>query len=120
MCCLWRYFYAKRHAGKVAPTPPPCPLQRAWTELLIHSALRKAFPEAVSEAILHGRRPTRLSSECVTVLFADICGFTELSSAMDSEKVADMLTRLYAQYDALAALNGVQKIDIIGDCFLAL
>jgi class 3 adenylate cyclase len=57
--------------------------------------------------------------ECVSVLFADIVGFTTLSGAMDAARVAGLLRRLFAAFDALALRHGVQPVDVIGDAYLA-
>ena len=56
---------------------------------------------------------------CVSVLFADIVGFTKISSNISATKVSDLLRRLYARFDALAAQHGVTNIDIIGDAYMA-
>ena len=83
------------------------------------SALREAFPRAIAEAIMEGRRPEPVVRECVSVFFSDIVGFTSLSSTMDAARVSALLTRLFAKFDALAQLHGVQKLDVIGDAYLA-
>ena len=83
------------------------------------SALREAFPRTIAEAIMDGRRPEPILRDCVSVFFSDIVGFTALSSTLDATKVSDLLTRLFAKFDALAQLHGVQKIDVIGDAYLA-
>jgi class 3 adenylate cyclase len=83
------------------------------------SALREAFPRSIAEAIMEGRRPEPIAKECVSVFFSDIVGFTALSGAMPPARVADLLNRLFAKFDALAQLHGVQKVDVIGDAYLA-
>ena len=83
------------------------------------SALREAFPRAIAEAIMEGRRPEPIVRDCVSVFFSDIVGFTSISSTMDAARVSSLLTRLFAKLDALAQLHGVQKVDVIGDAYLA-
>ena len=57
--------------------------------------------------------------EEVSVLFADVVGFTAMSAAMDASRVADMLRRLFVCLDDLALAYGVQPVDVIGDAYLA-
>ena len=57
--------------------------------------------------------------EQVSVLFADVVGFTAMSAAMDAVCVADMLRRLFVCLDDLALAYGVQPVDVIGDAYLA-
>ena len=83
------------------------------------SALREAFPRAIAEAIMEGRRPEPIVRDCVSVFFSDIVGFTSLSSNADAAQVSSLLTRLFAKFDLLAQLHGVQKVDVIGDAYLA-
>jgi class 3 adenylate cyclase len=79
----------------------------------------QAFPAGVAEAMLAGRAPEPVSRECVSVFFSDVVGFTTLSSRMEAGRVSRMLGRLFARMDALAAEHGVQKVDVIGDAYLA-
>ena len=55
----------------------------------------------------------------VSVLFADVVGFTALSAQKDASRVARMLRRLFTRFDALATAHGVQPLDVIGDAYLA-
>jgi adenylate cyclase len=54
----------------------------------------------------------------VTVLFADIVGFTTLSADMPPERVVAMLNELFCQFDDLAGELGLEKIKTIGDCYM--
>ncbi|KAG2439339.1 hypothetical protein HXX76_004698 [Chlamydomonas incerta] len=55
----------------------------------------------------------------VSVLFADICGYTATSQALQPEEVMELLHTLFCKYDALLAAYGVYKVETIGDCFMA-
>ena len=55
----------------------------------------------------------------VTVLFADIVGFTPLSERLSAPDVVALLDRVFARWDALAAQHGVEKIKTIGDAYMA-
>jgi class 3 adenylate cyclase len=64
-------------------------------------------------------RPGPSARGCVSVLFADVVGFTSLSASADACAVADLLARLFAALDALARRHGVTPVDVIGDAYLA-
>jgi class 3 adenylate cyclase len=55
----------------------------------------------------------------VTVLFADIVGFTPLSERLPAEQLVGVLDNVFARWDALAAELGVEKIKTIGDAYMA-
>lgn len=55
----------------------------------------------------------------VTVAFADIVGFTELSQKLAPSELVEMLNRIFTSFDELAAELGVEKIKTIGDCYMA-
>lgn len=61
--------------------------------------------------------PKRFDS--MSVLFADIVGFTPLSSVMNPEEVVDSLNTVFTHFDQLAEKHGVEKIRTIGDSYMA-
>jgi len=54
----------------------------------------------------------------VTVLFADIVGFTKMSARMQPDRVVAMLNELFCHFDDLAGHLGLEKIKTIGDCYM--
>jgi len=54
----------------------------------------------------------------VTVLFADIVGFTTLSARLPPERIVGMLNELFCTFDDLAGKLGLEKIKTIGDCYM--
>ena len=54
----------------------------------------------------------------VTVLFADIVGFTKMSARMAPERVVELLDDLFCTFDDLAGGLGLEKIKTIGDCYM--
>ena len=54
----------------------------------------------------------------VTVLFADIVGFTKMSARLPPERVVEMLDGLFCIFDDLADRLGLEKIKTIGDCYM--
>lgn len=76
------------------------------------------FPKHVADALMRGERAPEDRRDCATILFCDIAGFTDLSAKLDSTQVSDMLDRLFQQFDALATLHGIHKVETIGDCYI--
>ena len=54
----------------------------------------------------------------VSVLFADIVGFTTMSASMAPERVVALLNDLFCTFDDLAGHLGLEKIKTIGDCYM--
>lgn len=42
---------------------------------------------------------------CSSILFADIVGFTQLSSACSAQELVKLLNELFARFDKLAAVS---------------
>ena len=82
-------------------------------------AILEAFPLPIARALLEGKRAQDVSRPNVSLLFTDIVGFTKMSSEMRAEKVSSLLNRLYQKFDLLSYHHGVQKIDIVGDSYIA-
>ncbi len=57
--------------------------------------------------------------EEVTVMFADIVGFTELASAMPARDVVALLDELFTRFDVAAQELKIEKIKTIGDAYMA-
>ncbi len=73
---------------------------------------RKELEESES-----GTRKSR-KYEFVTVLFADIQGFTQIAAHTDPEKLVDELDRYFIYFDELVDRYGVEKIKTIGDAYM--
>jgi hypothetical protein len=60
-------------------------------------------------------RPIADKFENVTVLFADLAGFTKWSSSREPEQVFELLETLYGAFDKIALRRQVFKVETIGD-----
>src|SRR5258706_9421661 len=69
---------------------------------------------AQQDSATHARR------KLVTVLFADISGFTALSEHMDAEDVANLVNQLWARFDKIIEEFGGEIDKHIGDAVMAL
>jgi guanylate cyclase len=104
--------------------------ERAMAELARqHHALEleQAKSERLLLNVLPGPVAARLKEEdgviadsCpeVSVLFADIVGFTPLAERLAAADVVAVLDRVFARWDALALAQGVEKIKTIGDAYM--
>ncbi len=55
----------------------------------------------------------------VTVIFADIVGFTKFSAGVSPEILVDILNDIFIRFDTIADYHGVEKIKTIGDAYMA-
>eukprot|EP00980_Cylindrotheca_fusiformis_P011777 scaffold2813_cov114-Cylindrotheca_fusiformis.AAC.3 len=55
----------------------------------------------------------------VTVVFADIAGFTAWSSAREPQQVFVLLESIYSAFDRIAYRHSVFKVETVGDCYVA-
>jgi class 3 adenylate cyclase len=84
-------------------------------DALLHNML----PTSISSRLLDGERTIADEYPSVTVLFADIVGFTQLAGRLPAGEVVALLDRLFARFDELAADRGLEKIKTIGDAYMA-
>jgi adenylate cyclase len=54
----------------------------------------------------------------VTILFADLVGFTRFSSQLSAGELVRLLNGLFSKFDRLALELGVEKIKTIGDAYM--
>ena len=54
----------------------------------------------------------------VSVLFADLVGFTRLSSGFNAREIVRMLNKIFCRFDGVLTEYGVEKIKTIGDAYM--
>lgn len=63
-------------------------------------------------------RPFNMNQlENVSILFADIVGFTKMSSNKTAEHLVSLLNDLFGRFDKLCTNCGCEKISTLGDCY---
>lgn len=82
------------------------------------SLLQNILPKSVAQQLKGGQTKLAESFSDVTVLFADIVGFTNLSKDMDAAEVVDLLNAVFTRFDELAEKYQVEKIKTIGDAYM--
>ena len=80
--------------------------------------LRNVLPAAIAERLKRTEGVIAEDLDEVTVLFADIEGFTRLSAGLPPEQLVRLLDRIFSAFDALADLEGLEKIKTIGDAYM--
>jgi adenylate cyclase len=80
--------------------------------------LLNILPGPIAERLKSGEQLIADTFEGVTVLFADIVGFTALSSSMAPREILDLLSSVFGEFDKLVEKHGVEKIKTIGDCYM--
>lgn len=54
----------------------------------------------------------------VTILFADICGFTALAARRSPEETVELLNTVFSAFDRLAEAHDLEKIKTVGDAYM--
>eukprot|EP00727_Mastigamoeba_balamuthi_P013620 m51a1_g8881 putative protein (1732) ;mRNA; r:637216-644206 len=94
--------------------------QQRRAEALLCNILPRALVKQLSSTAQRGKGNVIAQSyEEVTILFADIVGFTQMSSTLDPEELVLILNTLVSEWDRYAMELGVEKIKTIGDCYMA-
>jgi class 3 adenylate cyclase len=80
--------------------------------------LLNVLPGPIADRLKTGENLIVDRFEAVSVLFADIVGFTTLSARTSPEALVTMLNELFSAFDRLAEQHGLEKIKTIGDAYL--
>lgn len=85
----------------------------------VDELLYNVFPQTIASSLKEGRRSIAMHGE-VTIVFADVVGFTKLASKLLPSQLIEVLEGLFGRFDQLAAKHGVEKIKTIGDAYMAI
>ncbi|ESA32399.1 adenylate guanylate cyclase with integral membrane sensor [Leptolyngbya sp. Heron Island J] len=83
--------------------------------------LRNVLPVAIANRLkndLSNRTAIASRFENVTILFADIVGFTQLAAKTAPTDLVCQLNDIFSIFDALAERHGLEKIKTIGDAYM--
>lgn len=81
--------------------------------------LLNILPGPIADRLKHTADTIADSFPQVTVLFADLVGFTPLSETYSPEQMVLVLNQLFSRFDTLAEQHGLEKIKTIGDAYMA-
>ena len=80
--------------------------------------LLNILPETIAERMKAGAVTIADQFDEVGVLFADLVGFTELSSKTSADALVMLLDEIFSEFDRLVEKNGLEKIKTIGDAYM--
>jgi adenylate cyclase len=80
--------------------------------------LLNILPATIAERLKKDQRTIAEHFAEVSVLFADIVGFTELSTRISPTELVHMLNAIFSQFDYLVERHGLEKIKTIGDAYM--
>ncbi|MAW26291.1 MAG: hypothetical protein CMQ84_09950 [Gammaproteobacteria bacterium] len=90
-------------------------LEREKSESLLHNII----PKDLANILREGDGVLALDNANVSVMFADIVGFTPLASKLSAREVVDLLNGIFSEFDDICRKNGIEKIKTIGDAYMA-
>jgi class 3 adenylate cyclase/CheY-like chemotaxis protein len=80
--------------------------------------LLNILPSAIAGRLKGGEKSIANGHEIVSVMFADLCGFTALSRKTTPADLVSMLNGIFTAFDHIVEQHGVEKIKTIGDCYM--
>jgi class 3 adenylate cyclase len=80
--------------------------------------LLNILPASIAERLRSGESTIADGFEEMTVLFADVVGFTQFASRLEPREVVDVLNRVFSRFDALVDAHRLEKIKTIGDAYM--
>jgi class 3 adenylate cyclase len=89
--------------------------ERERADRLLHSIL----PISIADRLKSGPQVIADNYAAVTVLFADMAGFTDFTARSQPREVVELLDEVFACFDRLAVEHGAEKIKTIGDAWMA-
>ena len=90
-------------------------LERKKSESLLHNII----PKDLANILREGDGVVALDNTNVSVMFADIVGFTPLASKLSAREVVDLLNNIFSEFDDICGKKGIEKIKTIGDAYMA-
>ncbi len=82
--------------------------------------LLNILPQPIAERLKQDQSIIAETYTDVTVLFADIVGFTQISSQISPTELVSLLNEIFSTFDQLAEKHGLEKIKTIGDAYMVL
>jgi class 3 adenylate cyclase len=80
--------------------------------------LLNILPGPIAERLRQGERLIADRFDDVTLLFADIVEFTQLSSGMSADELVTVLNEVFTVFDGLVDRHGLEKVKTIGDAYM--
>jgi adenylate cyclase len=84
----------------------------------VRTLLLSILPEDIADELARSPHVIADQFDDVSVLFADVVGFTPLSASMTPVELVEVLDELFGCFDDLVDAAGLEKIKTIGDCYM--
>lgn len=81
--------------------------------------LLNILPEPIANRLKQGEEIIVDSFASVTVLFADLVGFSQFAARLSPNELVRSLNEVFSRFDFLARQFGLEKIKTIGDAYMA-
>ena len=106
-----RYFQGQKERVMIS-----LELEQARSDKLLLNIL----PAAIAERLKANDMRIADHYEAVTVMFADLVSFTQMSEKMPPLQLIDLLSQVFLKFDQLAEKYQVEKIKTIGDAYMVI
>jgi class 3 adenylate cyclase len=80
--------------------------------------LRNMLPKPIAERMKNGETNIADHHGDVTLLVADLVGFTALTASIDPVQIVSLLNEIFSAFDVLTEKRSLEKIKIIGDAYM--
>ena len=80
--------------------------------------LLNILPKAIAQQLKEGQNNIADKFTDVTILFADIVGFTKLSQTISPIELVNLLNQIFSAFDRLSEQHNLEKIKTIGDAYM--
>lgn len=80
--------------------------------------LLNVLPHEVADRLKSGQKVIADHYECISVMFADLVGFTPLSEKLNPEDMIQALNEIYSKFDDLVEMYRLEKIRAGGDNYM--
>ncbi|MEG4085282.1 adenylate/guanylate cyclase domain-containing protein [Microcoleus sp. POL10_C6] len=84
----------------------------------IEELLLNILPKPIAKRLQERQSIIADSFSDVSVLFADLVGFTNFASQRSAAETVQVLNRIFSQFDELSLRHGLEKIKTMGDAYM--
>ncbi|MGB3760331.1 MAG: adenylate/guanylate cyclase domain-containing protein [Rivularia sp. (in: cyanobacteria)] len=109
--------------NKIQDTLGKLALEQAQSENLLLNILPQPIAQRLKKSQL--KQKTKTNNIMIadgyndaTVMFADLVGFTNLSSRIPPQQLVDLLNQIFSRFDLIAESYNLEKIKTIGDAYM--
>ncbi len=81
--------------------------------------LLNILPAAIADRLKRQESNIADGHADVTVMFADIVNFTQMSEELSPNEMVHLLNDVFSEFDVLAEKYGIEKIKTVGDAYMA-